>query len=80
MLGFGQYQLLSFHGIQRFCAIQFLTQKFMEFQRQEWMNGGTELTLGKVVHRIREESLGKVSHMLSTSLGKEILHLLKHSA
>ncbi|PUA34786.1 hypothetical protein C8Z91_33460 [Paenibacillus elgii] len=35
LLGFDQYQLLSFMGIQRFWAIQFLTQNFLEFQRQD---------------------------------------------
>ena|SRR5206468_4199179 len=40
---------------QRFWAIQFLTQNYLEFQRQEWMNERLSMTLGDVVYRIREE-------------------------
>jgi hypothetical protein len=60
LLGFDQYQLLSFTGIQRFWAIQFLTQNFLECQRQEWMKNTTDVTLGDVVRRIREEFLGQI--------------------
>ncbi|WP_081954154.1 IS701 family transposase [Paenibacillus sp. FSL R5-0345] len=52
LLGFDQYQLLSFIGIQRFWAIQFLTQNYLEFQRQEWMRDKSSMTLGDVVYRI----------------------------
>lgn len=60
LLGFDQYQLLSFTGIQRFWAIQFLTQNILESQRQEWMKKQAELTLGDVVRRIREEHFGQI--------------------
>ncbi|OPH54557.1 hypothetical protein BC351_31765 [Paenibacillus ferrarius] len=60
LLGFDQYQLLSFIGIGRFWAIQFLTQNFLEFQRQEWMERQSEMTLGDVVRRIREEYFGQI--------------------
>lgn len=60
LLGFNQYQLLSFYGIQRFWAIQFLTQNVLEFQRQEWVSEQTDLTLGDVVRRIREECFGQI--------------------
>ncbi|QWU13226.1 Transposase DDE domain-containing protein [Paenibacillus sophorae] len=31
LLGFDQYQLLSFHGIRRYWAIQFLTQNLKSY-------------------------------------------------
>lgn len=60
LLGFDHYQLLSFTGIQRFWAIQFLTQNFLEFQRQEWISDGADVKLGDVVRRKREEALPQV--------------------
>jgi hypothetical protein len=60
LLGFDQYQLLSIIGIQRFWAIQFLTQNYLEVQRQEWMKDKTTMTLGDVVYRIRNEYLGQM--------------------
>ncbi|MFD0872390.1 IS701 family transposase [Paenibacillus residui] len=80
LLGFDQYQLLSFRGIQRFWAIQFLTQNFLEFQRQEWMNGGTDVTLGDVVRRIREEFFGQiVVYVYQQALEKKpLLDILRH--
>lgn len=60
LLGFDQYQLLSFHGIQRFWAIQFLTHTFLECQRHEWSTEELQMTLGDVVYRIRQEMLGQI--------------------
>ncbi|WP_258525566.1 transposase [Paenibacillus sp. YN15] len=85
LLGFDQYQLLSFTGIQRFWAIQFLTQNFLESQRQEWMEKQADLTLGDVVRRIREEYFGQVIvYVYLQALEKkplfDILRLLKLSA
>jgi hypothetical protein len=60
LLGFDQYQLLSFEGIQRFWAIQYLTQNYLEYQRQDWMKGAKHLTLGEVVYRIRQEYFGQI--------------------
>ncbi|MDQ8736470.1 transposase [Paenibacillus sp. LHD-38] len=60
LLGFDQYQLLSFKGIERFWAIQFLTQNILEFQRQEWSKPSAKLTLGDVVRRIRYEHKGQL--------------------
>jgi SRSO17 transposase len=59
LLGFDQYQLLSFKGIERFWAIQFLTYNYLELQRQEWMKDGQAMTLGDVVARIRDEVFGQ---------------------
>ncbi|WP_159888006.1 hypothetical protein [Paenibacillus puerhi] len=81
LLGFDQYQLLSFTGIQRFWAIQFLTQNFLEFQRQEWMkDGGADLTLGDVVRRIREEFFGQIIvYVYQQALEKKpLLDILRH--
>jgi SRSO17 transposase len=80
LLGFDQYQLLSFHGIQRFWAIQFLTQNFLEFQRQEWMPHSVELTLGDVVRRIREEFFGQIIlYVYQQALEKKpLFDILKH--
>lgn len=60
LLGFDQYQLLSFVGIQRFWAIQFLTHNFLEWQRYEWSSARTPYTLGDVVYRIRQEYFGQI--------------------
>lgn len=60
LLGFDQYQLLSFQGIQRFWVVQYLTQNFLESQRQDWMNSDKHLTLGDVVYRIRQEHFGQI--------------------
>lgn len=80
LLGFDQYQLLSFIGIQRFWAIQFLTQNFLETQRQEWMKNSAELTLGDVVRRIREECFGQIIvYVYQQALKKKPLYdILKH--
>jgi SRSO17 transposase len=61
LLGFDHYQLLSFQGIQRFWAIQYLTQNFLESQRQDWMENEKHLTLGDVVYRIRQEYFGQIT-------------------
>lgn len=60
LLGFDHYQLLSFKGIQRFWAIQFLTQNLLEFQRHEWSSRRHRFTLGDVVRRIRYEHRGQI--------------------
>lgn len=80
LLGFDQYQLLSFAGIERFWTIQFLTQNFIEYQRQEWMKGGTDLTLGDVVRRIREEFFGQIIvYVYQQALEKKpLIDILKH--
>ncbi|RAU90703.1 IS701 family transposase [Paenibacillus sp. YN15] len=85
LLGFDHYQLLSFTGIQRFWAIQFLTQNFLESQRQEWMEQQADLTLGDVVRRIRDEYLGQIIvYVYQQALEKkplfDILKLLRLSA
>lgn len=59
LLGFDQYQLLSYKAIERYWCLQFLTYNFLEHQRQEWRNG-TSLTIGDVVRRIRNEYLGQI--------------------
>jgi hypothetical protein len=80
LLGFDQYQLLSFTGIQRFWAIQFLTQNYLEFQRQEWMSDGADVTLGDVVRRIREEFFGQIIvYVYQQALEKKpLLDILRH--
>jgi hypothetical protein len=60
LLGFDQYQLLSFQGISRFWAIQFLVQNLLEFQRQEWSSHQCRMTLGDVVRRLRYEHTGQM--------------------
>jgi hypothetical protein len=60
MLGFDQYQLLSYKAIQRFWAIQFLTYNFLEIQRKEWSSERFPLTLGDVVRRIRNDYIGQM--------------------
>ncbi|NOU86378.1 hypothetical protein GC102_11440 [Paenibacillus sp. LMG 31460] len=52
--------MLSFEGIQRYWAIQYLTQNFLESQRQDWLKNEKHLTLGDVVYRIRQEYFGQV--------------------
>lgn len=59
LLGFDQYQLLSFKAIERYWAIQYLVQNFLEFQRFEWSKT-KPLTLGDAVRRIRSEMLGQL--------------------
>ena len=59
LLGFDQYQLLSYKGIERFWCMQFLTYNFLEHQRQEWQQG-IPLTIGDVVRRIRKDYLGQI--------------------
>jgi hypothetical protein len=80
LLGFDQYQLLSFEGIQRFWAIQYLTQNFLEFQRQDWMKNAKHLTLGDVVYRIRQEYFGQVIvYVYQQALEKKpLFDILKH--
>ncbi|WP_338120020.1 transposase [Paenibacillus thalictri] len=85
LLCFEQYQLHSFTGIQRFWAIQFLTQNFLEFQRQEWSRENAELTLGDVVRHIREDYFGQIIvYVYQQALEKkplfDILKLLRLSA
>jgi hypothetical protein len=60
LLGFDQYQLLSFVGIARFWAVQFLTYNFLEFQRNKWSKARGSMTLGDVVYRIRQEYFGQI--------------------
>jgi SRSO17 transposase len=60
LLGFDQYQLLSFKGINRYWAIQFLTQNLLELQRMEWSRPSAKLTLGDVVRRFRHEHKGQM--------------------
>jgi hypothetical protein len=80
LLGFDQYQLLSFEGIQRFWAIQFLTQNFLESQRQDWMKSDKHLTLGDVVYRIRQEYFGQIIvYVYQQALEKRpLFDILKH--
>lgn len=59
LLGFDQYQLLSYKGIERFWCMQFLTYNFLEHQRQEWQQD-IPLTIGDVVRRIRKDYLGQI--------------------
>jgi hypothetical protein len=72
--------LLSFTGIQRFWAIQFLTQNYLEIQREEWRRDGADLTLGDVVRRIREEFFGQiVVYVYQQALEKKpLLDILRH--
>ncbi|WP_407946424.1 hypothetical protein [Paenibacillus alkaliterrae] len=60
LLGFDQNQLLLLKGIERFWTIQFLTQNLLKFQRQEWSNSNSKVTLGDVVRRLRHEHRGCV--------------------
>lgn len=60
LLGLDQYQLLSFKGIHRYWAIQFLTQNLLELQRMEWSTPSSKLTLGDVVRRFRHEHKGQM--------------------
>ncbi len=80
LLGFDQYQLLSFEGIQRFWAIQYLTQNFLESQRQDWMRNDKHLTLGDVVYRIRQEYFGQIIvYVYQQALEKKpLFDILKH--
>jgi SRSO17 transposase len=80
LLGFDQYQLLSFEGIQRFWAIQYLTQNFLESQRQDWMKSDKHLTLGDVVYRIRQEYFGQIIvYVYQQALEKKpLFDILKH--
>lgn len=80
LLGFDQYQLLSIEGIQRFWAIQYLTQNFLESQRQEWMKDAEHLTLGDVVYRIRQEYFGQIIvYVYQQALEKKpLFDILKH--
>lgn len=85
LLGFDQYQLQSFHAIQRFWAIQFLVYNFLELQRYEWSDDGTTLTLGDVVRRIRKDYLGQtVVYVYQQALAQrplsEVLDELKLTA
>jgi hypothetical protein len=82
LLGFDQYQLLSYVGIERFWAIQFLTYNYLEFQRNEWSKTRGSMTLGDVVYRIRQEYFGQIivnvyQQALERRPLKEILTLLK---
>jgi len=75
LLGFDQYQLLSFQSIQRFWFLQFLTQNFLELQRREWSTGEFPMTLGDVVRRIRKEHLGQlVVYVYEQALAQNPLH------
>jgi hypothetical protein len=82
LLGFDQYQLLSFVGIERFWAIQFLTYNYLEFQRNGWSKPRVSMTLGDVVYRIRQEYFRQIivnvyQQALERRPLKEILTLLK---
>lgn len=75
LLGFDQYQLLSFKAIQRFWVIQFLTQNFLELQRLEWSVGPQSMTLGDVARRIRKEHFGQlVVYVYEQALAQKPLH------
>jgi len=85
LLGFDHYQLWSFHAIERFWVIQFLTQNFLELQRVEWSTPTAPLTLGDVVRRIRQEHFGQlVVYVYEQALAKkplfDILKRLKITA
>ncbi|WP_142383430.1 hypothetical protein [Bacillus sp. V3-13] len=54
LMGFDQYQMLSFKAIERYWVIQYLTQNFLEQQRHEWSQNSS-LTPGDTVRRIRTE-------------------------
>jgi len=72
---------LSFKGIQRFWAIQLLTQNFLESQRQEWiMKDSKHLTLGDVVYRIRQEFFGQIIvYVYQQALEKKpLFDILRH--
>jgi hypothetical protein len=82
LLGFDQYQVLSYVGIERFWVIQFLTYNYLEFQRNGWSKARGSMTLGDVVYRIRQEYFGQIIvHVYQQALErrplKEILTLLK---
>jgi hypothetical protein len=85
LLGFDQYQLWSFQAIERFWVIQFLTQNFVELQRQEWAKTNPTLTFGDVVRRIRQDYLGQlIVYVYEQALAKtplfDILKRLKLAA
>lgn len=69
LLGFDQYQLLSFKGIQRFWAIQFLTQNFLESQRQDWIKRDKRLTLEMWCIEFGKSILANHRVCVPTSLG-----------
>jgi hypothetical protein len=54
--------------------------KLPEFQRQQWINDGTDLTLGDVVRRIREEFFGQiVVYVYEQALEKKpLLDIFRH--
>ncbi|WP_372508726.1 transposase [Pseudalkalibacillus decolorationis] len=54
LLGFDEYQLLSYKGIERFWCVQFLAYNYLECQRKDWEKDHP-LTIGDVVRRIRKE-------------------------
>ncbi len=80
LLGFDQYQLLSFKGIERFWAIQFPTYNFLEFQREEWKLKEQPLTLEDVVKRIRDEVFGlTLVYVYQQAMEKKpLFDILKH--
>lgn len=59
LLGFDQYQMLSYKGIQRFWCIQFLVYNFLEYQRKQEEHE-IPMTIGDVVRRIRKDHLGQL--------------------
>lgn len=81
LLGFDQYQMLSFKAIERYWTIQFLVQNFLELQRYEWSKEST-VTLGDTVRRIRSEMLGQLvvyvyQEGLANTPLKQVLRSLK---
>ncbi|WP_158553347.1 IS701 family transposase [Peribacillus saganii] len=81
LLGFDQYQMLSFKAIERYWVIQYLTQNFLEVQRSEWSKG-SPLSLGDTVRRIRSEMLGQLvvyvyQEGLANTPLKQVLRTLK---
>ncbi|MEC1721124.1 IS701 family transposase [Schinkia azotoformans] len=56
LLGFDEYQLLSYKGMERFWCIEFLTYNYVEYQRQTWQKE-LPLRISDVVWRIRKDHL-----------------------
>ncbi|NHM33288.1 transposase [Neobacillus terrae] len=84
LLGFDQYQVLSFKAIERYWAIQYLTQNFLEIQRYEWSTDSFH-TLWDTVRRIRNDYFGQLvlyvyQEGLAQTPFKKLLKTLKLAA
>lgn len=84
LLGFDQYQLLSFKAIERYWVIQYLTQNFLEQQRHEWSKD-SPITLGDTARKIRSDILGQLvvyayQEGLANTPLKKVLGALKLAA